>query len=57
MVDAEDLKSFGSNTVWVRVPPWAPRCSQCKKPLVLVGTRGFFSWGLFLATWLSSFSC
>lgn len=24
MVDAEDLKSFGSNTVWVRVPPWAP---------------------------------
>jgi hypothetical protein len=24
---------------------------------VLVGTRGFFSWGLFLATWLSSFSC
>ena len=24
MVDAEDLKSFGSNTVGVRVPPWAP---------------------------------
>ncbi len=24
MVDAEDLKSFGSNTVRVRVPPWAP---------------------------------
>ena len=40
MVDAEDLKSFGSNTVWVRVPPWAPRCSRCKKPLVLVGIRG-----------------
>lgn len=27
MVDAADLKSVGSNTVRVRVPPWAPRVS------------------------------